>query len=1188
MAFLKKFKDLLPQYFVTLTSLLPQLSMAIPLFLVLLISSKGLAQTQKGDSETDGSLATRVVSIPLPNRTHSVKHAADELRYNDELLDSDIATKMAEDGFDLSTLEPAEGKFWQNSYYPLKDASMKNYPQGDVGVHFQGFESTQGLPGTDTIYVRSNENQNINLRLAISRYSQPMMMRAALLRRIGYFLPMPAYYKKLKITFDNEDKKKEFLNNIIEDISDSFLKHLIIEDNVSKHYLIVNCATLEQVSTNNFDVNWGGAPDPQIQGSLIEDFSSKRPYRALLIPYMLVDVSESINRFDTRFVEISSGYINLRYWRGDSFQATSFEDVVWILKRIQKLTAEDIHAIVEQSNYPDSVRPLVLGKLYYRLNDALRSVGLKPTFPQPDLNITSQDGLVAKGRVMQEYIAGYPQRFTHADVPTPLYPGFIKDIAHLVVNSSVLSTALDRLNEKLQTMTAADAYKKFTTKYQQSILDQIRAHPELPIYRKIQGWNGTTQGFNVGANRYLATGTFTGSSAPLQLVDTVSVGANLGRFRALDGLDYLPMAGAQLSLNREYTHVHPIDSIKDALKRKDGEKWTEQYIAPLKVQIKMDHLVDILKSTEMKYKDADGNEQVKKTIDEFLTSLREGEVFTVTTSIGFTVYAQATAGIDTLFGLAPFNFANSLSVESDLSRVTTSQVGFYKVGTGSDAAVHVYIRELKDIQKNASLDANFYLKLMKLKTAKNNSNIKTDAFIIRTGDMNGKMSPEKVEEIKEKLRQCLVPLFKRNETDNFYSIFAKRNFVIKHILEESERKAKFLAWTASNYNEDHKVTIVIPPSETHPEADGKNEVVTLFRSKSGSLIGRDRVTVGLDLFSGYLADRKSKFSLSIPQSGGNPANMLYGSAEWKSINTESDISEKRTQMGSVAMIQHVWAGMRLSKPAFVALLNKIKTMYESPEIESYLISKEQDFLTTQRLDLYRITANVSIFQSGLDKIRDLLLQPGADNANFKNFRARNVLENMMQKIICKNDKLKSKAICSKQVRYASDQQLYRDVLTVFGNGDAKIGYDNYLKICEMEKARKAERYDDFTGVDELKGTEFACLTGWMRRLIQLAYEYPNNKIDQTRWATKVLAIIDENIPTPMLLKFLEKQNYIFVMPISGFRVGDNDADLGYYPNTYGDPETKLQLESASGLVNYWAKETGILSFELDRTLGGAQ
>ena len=190
MAFLKKFKDLLPQYFVTLTSLLPQLSMAIPLFLVLLISSKGLAQTQKGDSETDGSLATRVVSIPLPNRTHSVKHAADELRYNDELLDSDIATKMAEDGFDLSTLEPAEGKFWQNSYYPLKDASMKNYPQGDVGVHFQGFESTQGLPGTDTIFVRSNENQNINLRLAISRYSQPMMMRAALLRRIGYFLPM--------------------------------------------------------------------------------------------------------------------------------------------------------------------------------------------------------------------------------------------------------------------------------------------------------------------------------------------------------------------------------------------------------------------------------------------------------------------------------------------------------------------------------------------------------------------------------------------------------------------------------------------------------------------------------------------------------------------------------------------------------------------------------------------------------------------------------------------------------------------------------------------------------------------------------------------------------------------------------------------------------------------------------------
>lgn len=54
------------------------------------------------------------------------------------------------------------------------------------------------------------ENPSQYFRLAVSRNTHSAMMRAALLRKIGYYVPSPKFYKNLKVFFKNEKEKNLF------------------------------------------------------------------------------------------------------------------------------------------------------------------------------------------------------------------------------------------------------------------------------------------------------------------------------------------------------------------------------------------------------------------------------------------------------------------------------------------------------------------------------------------------------------------------------------------------------------------------------------------------------------------------------------------------------------------------------------------------------------------------------------------------------------------------------------------------------------------------------------------------------------------------------------------------------------------------------------------------------------------
>lgn len=1121
---------------------------------------------------------TRVLSIPTPNKQNSVKKPATDLVKDGTVLEVGEAAKMAENGFDLSTLNPVENKMWQNQSYPATDL-QSGFPQGAKGVKFLSFEAATKF--TSMMRVQSNDGSNAYFRLSLSRYSQPMMMRAALLRKLGYFIPSPKIYNNLKVTFDDEATKKIFLDQAQQDMGVDFeSRKWIVSDNKTEHSIVLSSATLESVSSEFFDINWGLAPNPDDPGqvAIVQRFSRNRAYRALIFPFSIADVPESVNRYSIKFASVSTGYVAISYFMAHSFQACGYDDAQWILRRIQKLTLKDYEEIVKEANYPSEIAKLVLAKMVNRANSALQIFGLTPTVANPEVNITTATGLVAKGKVTKEFVDGYPQRFAHGERTSPYQEGDLGRYLAIDGKTSILSSVIDKLNGKLQLFTVDDAVEKYQKEYYQRIIDHIRNNPNQPMHKEVTSWGGPIAGFNVSASRHVATGTYSGSTAPVQLVDSFSINAGLGLFRALDGFDkYVPIGGANVSVAREYTHVRPILSIKEASKA----EWKNLVVPRF-----MKNITEVLKSTDKKLEDG----VVQKSLDAFINDLRDGEMFSITESIALTAYLQVSTSIDTLFGLQPFDFLNSVTFGADGARVILRQTTFHRVTSDRFNGVHVYVRDMKNKARGLEMNVNFFFHLLKIRSQSTEADIQSDGFLI---DYNPTIAAEsdpnsdagkKFAKTREDLRMALLPLFRDNDTELLYARFANKKFVITHDLKAKEQKTKFLAWKYNRFQEDHLINIEYPRSEAHPDLDPKDEIVTLFSSKRGELKGRDLLGFVFDVVDGVLTNKTNgDFKVSRGM-GDNPANVPGGKAYWRMVTTESDLTKNADpQYPSVAMIQHVWGGWSLSREKFFKVIDDVKKQFENTGISKYELINKNEFINMKSLDFYRITANLSVLGDGLDKVRDLILQPDADPKNPA--ESKFPLERLIKKMRCKNEVDQKKDKCNEKIRYVNDQEMFDDLLKLLGNGNIKSGKESYMDTCTIEQRRRAGRT---THADEMmyKGTRYECLSSWMRKLINLGHEFPSDKAGQTKWMTQVLAILDEQIPMPQILNYLGEENYIFLIRINGFRAGDEDGDLEYFSNSIGDPEKDYSY--AGGLINLFVKKTGIMPTELDRTLGGFQ
>lgn len=1140
-------------------------------------------------------------------------------------LDPGAAAQMP----DLSLLNPSPDKRWQDRRYPIEDPSQGplswGYPTAAQGVRF--LEHDRENTFTYTAKVQSPTDPSRSFRLTLSRFVHPTLMRAALMRLLGYYVPSPKLYRDLKIRFPSKEKMEEFITTAQGAMTSDFKTRGMIRAKDDKNFILTVSEAVLEPNTPNvvdyFNFHWGFLPTVNAENAaaisgLLQQWGQSRAHRAMIGAMVLVDVPEAVNRYSAKAATTWAGTVILTHPSAGAFKATTFEDVRWLVRRMSTLTAQDLRAIVKYAGYPAEVDDLVYAKLVHRFLNLHEHFKVPaPALEKPALKFTGPARIVVAGKVAKEYVDGHPERFSHGEREMPFENSDLWRYLSIEGISTGAKKLFGLMTDRLQAKTVADLSDKRGEQVLRRIKDHVAKNPFEALYQEKETWGGPIGGINFDASRHLTTGTYFESQAPIQLVDNFSIGATLGYFRALDGIEgYFPTGGGNVTITRDYTHVRPLDTVKQGT----SVSWVN-----LNVPGYMYGLGELLEENSLEASAEKAGEKKKYALDKVLAELKKGEVFSVTDSIALNLFASFGTTFQFLLGKDPTSLLNTVSLGADGGRIGLRQTTF----TRTDHGVQVYIRKQGTWQGGLTFDANYFLNLLRLRASTQNSSIHTDAYLINyipelSADLPTSVDKAKKDASKQtldmirtktNLRLALAALLKSNDSELLEANFQDRKPTLEHEIVTNQFAIKALTERRTSFTESHKLKLNFPavvpepapspsavpaPSleppaappglatasipaeevavETNPTV--KSEDVVLYGYKSGVLTGRDFIGTIFDAIEGLFKKTNVIARVDNP----NPANSIFGRGYWKIINTEMDLSPIEKPYPSVGIIQNVWGGWHMARDSFLELLEEIQRRYPGARMGVERIIETEAFTDTKSLDFYRVTANMTIFNEGLAKIRDLVLQPETARKDARDTGPQSGIFAWLREAI----KLGPKK--------DSDEAFVRALMTLMGDGDYELGKSRYLEQCQNMGSGGGEDGGGRTAGARWYGQNYECMSDWLSELLSLRRSYPGQaefladgkakftdeiRQDQLRWVNQVIEILEKQVPLSALHSFVGEANAIFYVRINGFRVGDEDGDLEFFSNAPGDPTQDFEL--ADGIFNLYAKKTGISAVEIDRS-----
>lgn len=1100
-------------------------------------------------------------SIRIPLKTFT-KPASDLVDQQKRPLSFAEITNLHQQGFDLSKLQPIENKYWQNQKYAAIDKkTLSSMPQNGTAVKFV---KSIGANREQLLYSLIVQGSSENYILRLGGFVHTHLLRAALLNKLGYFQMTPQYYSKIKVQFNSAEEKQNFVNDAFcandeSTITDSCLSVVPYMTETNRRQFLsdagdsavyIHGAYLEKQNSEIPSLMAGATPADFYD---VPNFSQNRTYRGLIVPNVISDLGESLNRVSTQPVFVRDGWAFLNYMYNTDYDSVSYFDIRWMMNRVVALTESDWNEIVDAGQYPESLKQLVKAKLLRRVQNIMDSFydqneNVKLKFEMPELKYTSSDGYVVDGHVAVQNIPNFPPRFSHGERQSPFETADLFRYMKIKAQSAALDVAISKMSEKL----------KLT---QTKILESKVTDFEMTEngFKPLGTVTGVQAGLNFNASRIVTTGTFYGSSAPVQLVDTASVTVGLGIVKIIDELGGIKNnMGANIGYNRDYTHVRPLDSIKET----KTISWRD-----VLVPSKLHDLASPLK---------DGK------LTDFISALKIGEVFTITDSVALMGKVGTDLGLDGLVGLLS-TYQPSISLSAGGGKVIMRQVQISR----TDSGFQIFIRDQNMKVFNVQLDANYFINLLRIKHETKRTDLKTDAFILNfNGDFaaqveKGDIKLDENPELQKKYEQqkkfgnsvaaALRSLIFDSNTEILYTQFRKQQFEIEHGLKTKEVLSKLLWFRSTKMEEEHLLKIYKPNVQTPNGSTTTNQPIEIVTYKKGELKGRDYLGFGLEVVDGIL---KNKFQSNAPQFSQetqNPSQMPFGLAQWRMVRTDTELTQNRVgALPSVGLVQNVWGGWSLKKKNLDQILEQVNQKLKGTQYEGQKLFADDVFQSVKKIDFFRVTSNLSLLPGALDKIKQLIVTPDVTGVTVDRSK---FLIGLFQKL---SEKIGDKA-------KPEDKVIYKNLITMIGNGDEVAGQQIYQAECEMNNRNKNSETDNIPTGTWLNGTFYSCLAPWVEKIITTARKFENADLrTQNRLMTELVYILEEKIPLTVILKTLERQNYLFFVEVTGFRSGDEDGDQGVFvSNVLGEPEKKHPY--SNGLINVIAEKSKIQSIELDRS-----
>jgi hypothetical protein len=1069
---------------------------------------------------------------------------------------------------DLSTFNPIENKFWQNpqtANYPAVDNLLiGQMPAPEVGLIYNGFVGVVRELGMYAISVKSASNPAQNYRLKSGLQVHSSLLKAALLRRIGIFQESPRFYQSVKVKFSSLAEMNEFIKQAFcvggpDEVAISCLsidpddRGFISDKNEQAFTLVLHGSYLEKLNPEVPNLFDGLTPS---NDNTLPVYAQSRAYRALIAPYVIADVGESVNRFSAQSVAVRGGWAVMNFaFSSDFNNITSYDDVRWILRKMADLKDSDWNDIVAAAHFPPQVAPLVKAKLLYRFNNMMETFFRKDDKQKlmrvqlPQLNYSSGDGVVVNGKVMTEKIPGYPQRFSHGERQSPFESGDFAKYLKIKGQSLAVQSVLSRFSQKLQ-----------STQILSQNVTGIDVGPSG--FKPIINASAVSFGVNTSANRLVTTGTYYGSQAAVQMVDSVTMAASIGYFNLMGGLadaigaDSL-VGGAGVAYIRNFTHVTPIASLTEA---------TKIPLSRLYVPSRLDKLTRPLKDGQL---------------TEFLNNLKVGEVFTITDSIGLSAQIGVNTVLDALIGFGGYGL--SVGIAADGNKVIMRQIQFVRTNEG----LQVYVRNQNNKAFGLEFNVNYFINLFKLRTQTTKRDIKTKVYLLNYNSAlvgqvdSGDVIPDdqlqqRVDTMKafgNKAALALRALLTESSTEALDTGLRFQRFDVEHQLRANEVSTKFLWFRSSRLKEEHLLSI--QKSQIPTDVNGVsvvNEPIQIVTYKRGRLKGKDLFGFGLETADATIQHFLGSNAVApLSQEQQNPSQQPFGKSEWTTVRTDTELTQNRPgALPTVSVVESVWGGWSLKRGDLNKIVDKVREKTRGINFADFPLVPTGALANVDKIDFYRITSHMSILPNGIDQLKYLMLSPDIPDTPVKK---RSFIGRFFEKL-------------GGGAKRSQDKELFNNIIKIIGNGDPVTGNQIYMQQCQLEQAARASNSMDETTRTTYAGTTYECLSDWLEDLIKLSRAFPKNDLRaQNRWLTDVIYALDRYVPQAALLNYLGQDKFIYYLEVTGFRSGDEDGDDGVYTsNVYG--EAGMKAPYANGLLNVISDKSKISITELEQNAGG--
>lgn len=885
----------------------------------LLLLASLLAQGQTQISTTSIYIGNK--SIP----------ATDLVSSENEPLPVQILQDQRNRGHDISQYNPASSQLWTPAKAEIKVLPISENDE----VQFDSLSSSRLGNFRFNGYVQTADGRQA-IQFNLSRTVHDILLRDALLRKLGYRLDPIKYLKKVRVKFNSSLEAEDFILQLRTKTAGA-KERFVVGGSEAEAVLVLQDVVAVPAQFENYSLAYGTIPAEIIAG--------RRVLNSLVIPYALVQMPESVNLFNWEVGSIFNNQVQLETessdGMGQSTFSTSYEDAMWAVRRLARLTRQDFVEVVQFAQLPKEVAMLATEKIIARRNSLMKLFKYKVA----DLSVhpgISSGSVLKNGKIVKIYEdnwPGYSARFAFGDPSSPLNSSQMTLLARAQLQSAVIQNLVSEFNKRL--LSGTDIGAKLSQKIQDRILNDIRS---LITTGQTQSSTYALDAVPFGKyrfilNRDIVTGSYMGSDNIISAVDSIGANITLGAYFSVYGLPdgVTGNLTATASVTRTYSHITPVRSLELALK----QPFKNMIVPSVRNQMAA-HIESLNDLTLKDLETEEGKKAFQEGISKLKDNLAVGESFIITDSVGPSLGAGIGYGTKTTSGIDLTAYAAFTAQQYILSRI--------HILRSDENTIQVYRGVGNAIDLNLSFDLKLQASVLSLGLEHFRGFTKTKFFSVPL-----RATPEDRDSLSQ--IQALAQAFRWGSIEALENI--QKPFVLKGDTASNSATANLLFYQWKWQSRNGIISVEAPTGQTR---DYQKRV-------RGTRSGKNYQDFFLDVATAVVKAKLDK-DISLTRIGGsNPGDTIGGSSYSRILDYEAQLDKYKSD-SDVAIPRDEVLKINYRYKGWSADQKKIqKIIGEINEKAGQNLFSKLALRDTKVLRLYQIQLSFVIYERGIEQLQ---------------------------------------------------------------------------------------------------------------------------------------------------------------------------------------------------------------------------